>query len=288
MRKQSVVLLLALLAVAGACSPRNSGVAGTEEKTEGQGNMVAVTGGAFIHTKSEFYSKKAAVSDFLIGKYEVTQKEWLEHMESNPSLFAGEDRPVESVKWYDAVEYCNRRSAAEGLELYYTMDKQTKDPDNASELDTLKWTVTVNPGANGYRLPTEAEWEYAAGGGQKSKSFTYSGSNEADEVSWYWRNAGEHILSGEWNWDVIEGNHDQTQPVGGKLPNELGLYDMSGNVREWCWDWYTGEDSAGGTYRVVKGGGWVGDLGSHTTVFRGKFEANGVGADQGFRVVRDN
>ncbi|MCM3700295.1 SUMF1/EgtB/PvdO family nonheme iron enzyme [Paenibacillus macerans] len=279
MRKLLIFLLIAIMFVVSACS---------QEKTDKNNSLVFVKGGAFKNTKSNYYGKDVTLSDFYIGKYEVTQKEWVEVMGSNPSQFIGDNMPVEMVSWYDAVEYCNKRSIKEGLEPYYNIDKNKKDPNNQSDYDHIKWTVTTNAGANGYRLPTEAEWEYAAGGGQMSKSYTYSGSNNADEAAWNWRNAGDQYLSGDWNWPIIENNNSKTKAVGGKKPNELGLYDMSGNVREWCWNWY-GDDldhSSGGSYRVVKGGGWVGDIHSIELSFRGKFEANGFGADQGFRVSR--
>src|SRR5690606_36462104 len=104
---------------------------------------------------------------------------------------------------------------------------------------------------------------------------------------WYWRNAGDAYLEGDWNWPLIESNKNRTQPVGGKLPNELGLYDMSGNVREWCWDWFEDADTPSGSYRVVKGGGWIGDVGNSAIFYRGKFEASGFGPDQGFRLARN-
>lgn len=138
-------------------------------------------------------------------------------------------------------------------------------------------------------MPTDVEWEYAASGGQLSESYTYSGSHNVDEVAWYWRNAGDQYLSGDWSWPTIENNNNQTNSVGLKEPNELGLFDMSGNVREWCWDWYgeLGGDNESGSLRVVKGGGWLGDVSSNEISFRGKFEASGIGPDQGFRVARN-
>ncbi len=273
MRKLLIILLLAMLAVS-ACS---------QEK---QDKFVFVKGGSFMNTKSNFYGESVVISDFSIGKYEVTQKEWIEVMGSNPSEFIGDSLPVQMVSWYDCIAYCNKRSIKEGFEPYYNIDKNNKDPNNKSEYDDLRWTVTINANATGYRLPTEAEWEYAAGGGQKSKDFTYSGSSTGDEVAWYWRNAGDEYLSGDWYWSAIETNNDKTKSVGSKKPNELGLYDMSGNVREWCWDWYTDPDINSGTFRVWKGGGWIGDLISCELTYRGKFEANGKGSDQGFRVCR--
>ncbi|MDX9870037.1 MAG: SUMF1/EgtB/PvdO family nonheme iron enzyme [Candidatus Cloacimonadales bacterium] len=175
------------------------------------------------------------VSSFFIGKYQVTQKEWLSVMGNNPSNFKGDNRPVEQVTWYDAVEYCNKLSKKEGLTPAYTING---------------YNVTCNWSANGYRLPTEAEWEYAARGGNKSKGYTYSGSNTVDNVAWCSSNS-----------------NSQTYDVGTKAPNELGIYDMSGNVWEWCWDWYsssyyssspannpTGPSS--GSYRVDRGGSW--------------------------------
>ena len=278
------LILAAVTLVGGACSqdkPAMSGKSGADD------NFILVTGGALANAKSNYYGAQLNVSDFYIGKYEVTQQEWMEVMGSNPSAFVGAHLPVEMVSWYDAIEYCNKRSIQEGLQPYYNMDKEQIDPNNTSEYDDMKWTVTINEGANGYRLPTEAEWEYAASGGGRSNGYMYSGSDDADEVAWYWRNSGNQHLSGDWNWPAIENNRNKTQPIGSKMGNELGLYDMSGNVREWIWNWYGDEpDSDSGSWRVVKGGGWMGDVSNNEIAFRGKFEANGFGPDQGFRISR--
>lgn len=278
MRKLWVCILLAAMLMASACS---------QEETGKQEDMVYVKGGTFKSNGSNYTETSMTLADFYIGKYEVTQAEWANVMGSNPSAFKGDQLPVEMVSWYDAVEYCNKRSIQEGLKPFYNIDKDHKDPNNINENDQIKWTVTVNQGANGYRLPTEAEWEYAASGGLDGKGFKYSGSNKAEDVAWYWRNAGDKYLSGDWNWPVIESNHNRTKPVGTRKSNELGLYDMSGNVREWCWDWYgDGTVRQGGSFRVVKGGGWIGDISNTEVSFRGKFDPNGFGPDQGFRVVR--
>ena len=264
-------------------------------------NLVWVHGGLFKNKLSNYYGKNVKVSDFYIGKYEVTQKEWMDVMGNNPSQFKGDNLPVEMVSWYDSIEYCNKRSLREGLKPYYSIDKNKKDPNNKpdpqfGDLDDVKWTVTIHPHANGYRLPTEAEWEYAADGGSKSQSYSYSGGNDANAVAWYWRNSGDKTLAGFWFWAAVQQNHDRTRPVGGKKPNELGLHDMSGNVREWCWDWYQdhlpsnvtdpkGADS--GSTRVWKGGGWMGGSDFTKPNFRGHLAANGKGPDQGFRICRN-
>jgi formylglycine-generating enzyme required for sulfatase activity len=290
MKKRSwiyVVIIVLIVVIIGIMLYRmkSFGSKPTISWAEKPDNFLLVKGGTFRNTKSNYYGKSVTISSFYIGKYEVTQKEWTSVMESNPSKFKGDKLPVEMVNWYDCVEYCNKRSIKEGLNPYYNIDKN-KDPHNTNDLDSIKWTVTINAEANGYRLPSEAEWEYAAGGGKISKSYTYSGSNKIDEVAWYWKNSGDKDLTGFWSWPLIEENNDKTKPIGVKKPNELGLYDMSGNVREWCWDWHesSGPDDMQG--RVWKGGGWIGAEFCCESSFRGSFEASGKGPDQGFRACR--
>jgi formylglycine-generating enzyme required for sulfatase activity len=263
--------------------------------TPAPAGMVLVAGGSFKSTRSNYSGSPVTLSDFYLGRHEVTQKEWVEVMGTNPSHFTGDDLPVDNVSWYECIEYCNRRSLKEGLRPCYTIDKTARDPTNACELDDLKWTVTLDRTADGYRLPTEAEWEYAAGGGQLSRSHIYSGSDTIAEIAWFWQNSGDAPLAGLWTWSAVEQNRGRTHAVGAKAPNELGLHDMSGNVREWCWDWIgdLGGDPAdpqgpaSGPARVWKGGGWMGGDFCCEPAFRAGFEPNGRGHDQGFRVSRN-
>jgi len=203
--------------------------------------MVPVEGGTFRMGSTGGYDdeepvQSVTVSSFYLSKYEVTQGLWKEVMGDNPSdtgYGIGNSSPVNNVSWYDAVRFCNKLSERDGLDPAYRI----------SGTD-----VRCDWSKNGYRLPTEAEWEYAARGGNKSRGYTYAGSNSIGDVAWYHTNSG--------------GN---THPVGRKRANELGLYDMSGNVWEWCWDWYGeyGIDSqrdprgaSSGQRRVNRGGSW--------------------------------
>ena len=247
--------------------------------------------------------KKVTLSSFWISPYEVTQEEFESLMtgntngiNANPSYFpdnpAAEEvqgrRPVENVRWYEAIVYCNLLSMKEGLTPCYTI-KSSTDPAAWGTSPTSKdadWDgVTCNFNANGYRLPTEAEWEYAARGGQTgitdgSWDNTYSGSTTPDDVVWY------------------TGNSDsKTHEVGIKQANALGLYDMSGNVFEWCWDRYGSssgypggtEDPAGpdtGSGRVKRGGGWINDASYCTVSERYVDTPYYLNHLNGFRLVR--
>jgi uncharacterized repeat protein (TIGR02543 family) len=191
------------------------------------------------------------LSGFYIGKYEVTQALYQSVTGNNPSYFSGSNLPVENVSWYDAVEFCNKLSEREGRQAVYTITDRIP----AMGYPIASATVTVNWSRNGYRLPTEAQWEYAAKGGNGSPgNYTYAGSNTVGNVAWY---SGNNGSSGTSTYG--------TKAVGTKSPNGLGLYDMSGNVAEWCWDWHgdypsgAQTDPAGassGSVRVDRGGCW--------------------------------
>ena len=186
--------------------------------------MIKVEGGTFSmggRYDDEKPVHSVTLSDYYIGETEVTQELWVAVMGSNPSEFKGDNRrPVESVSWYDCQEFIKKLNQLTGKE---------------------------------FRLPTEAEWEYAARGGKYSRGYEYSGSNDADEVAWYSDNSGR-----------------KTHSVKTKKANELGLYDMSGNVYEWCNDWrgryqsYSQTNPTGpseGESRVIRGGSWLFNFG---------------------------
>ncbi len=231
---------------------------------------------------------------FYMGKYEVTQAEYEKYCSygsSSPSSSYGDgdNYPAYYVSWYDALVYCNKRSMAEELTPCYSISSSTNPEDwgDVSTSSNSTWNAVIcNWNANGYRLPTEAEWEYAARAGDNTvESLTYSGTSDVNQL-------------GDYAWYGDSAN-DNTHEVGTKLSNAFGLYDMSGNVWEWCWNWHTdsynaetegGSDPTGtsaGSSRVYRGGSWYGYSGHCAVSYRNNFNLpNYRGNNLGFRVVR--
>ena len=223
------------------------------------------------------------VSDFYMGIYEVTQAEYAEITGSNPSSFSGDDLPVEMVSWMDAVRYCNARSEKEGLTPAYTVDEQT---------------VTWNRAADGYRLPTEAEWEYACRAGTETPFHTET-SISAEEANYYghYPYEIEDNYFSQGNLTTKPGEYRQTTvAVDSFSPNPWGLYNMHGNVAEWVWDYYGDYNTGGqtdptgvetGTLRVYRGGGWNDFAKNMRSAYRAAMAEDKGSFNIGIRLVRN-
>jgi len=258
-----------LLASLPLTVPQSKALAGLVRELR-DGALVLVPGGTYRRGSTDGNSDEkpvhqVTVPPFAMARYEVTQDLYQAVTGTNPSLFqqlsqAGA-RPVERVSWLQAVEFCNKLSARDGFSPVYTVGKSR---------------VTQDLTRSGYRLPTEAEWEWAARGGQNSRELLFAGGNNPGVFAWTDRKDGP-------------------QPVGGLAPNRLGIYDLSGNVWEWCWDWYGKYDAAPqtapvgpdtGVLKVGRGGSWRAAAWNARVTSR-SFDNPAARANiLGFRVVR--
>jgi formylglycine-generating enzyme required for sulfatase activity len=268
MIRKRLISIAAIVKIVGLVMPgsinRQQRSANTQ-RHPGEPEMVFVKGGTFTMGGTteqggdcvfdEKPAHRVTVDSYYIGKYEVTQAQWKEVMGDNPSYFKGDNLPVERISWDDIVGKSGDYMTIHNIQYYadgfiYKLNKLTHKQ---------------------YRLPTEAEWEYAARGGTDSQGYKYSGGNVPDNVAW-----------------SIDNSDSETHPVGTKSSNELGIYDMSGNVCEWCSDWYGDYSSSSqfnprgsstGSRRVLRGGSWsiggggfrVSDRDSDLPAFRNYF-----------------
>ncbi|GAB3140090.1 SUMF1/EgtB/PvdO family nonheme iron enzyme [Micromonospora sonneratiae] len=189
------------------------------------------------------------LTPYELAMFPVTQAQYAQVVGERPSTARGDRLPVEGVSWLDAVWFCNALSRREGLAPVYR---------HPADVERIEW----DPTADGYRLPTEAEWEHACRAGTAGPRY-----GPLDEIAWYRGNSQERI-------------HD----VGGKQPNEWGMYDMLGNVWEWCWDIYDAE--VYGSYRVLRGGGWCDEHWSCRASVRRRSHPTFQIDDVGFRIAR--
>ncbi len=303
--KKVVLAALVLLAITGLLTLagcKNDSVSETQEVTD----FVYIPAGTFQMGSTAGYDDEKPEHEvtiskgYFMGRHEVTQEEYEKYCsytggeDEKPTeqYGVGDDYPAYYVSWYDAVVYCNRRSIAEDLTPCYAIGGET-DPSKWGEDGTVPtssdstWNgVTCNWNANGYRLPTEAEWEYAArAGDDTTNARTWSGTKTDADLE-------------EYAWYSYEGSDSKTHQVGMLLPNAWGLHDMSGNVVELCWDWYgdystesvtnptgpTGGSSGG--YRVYRGGGWRNLADGCTVSYRLYSDPNDRYDYVGFRLVR--
>lgn len=228
-----------------------------EEKVNYEPLYTAQLKNIFVTVEGKaFTAEGQSWSKFEVGKIEVTQELWESVMGNNPSRLKGGRRPVEQVSWNDIIKFCNKLSEQEGLQKAYSVSRK----------------ITCDFNSNGYRLPTEDEWEYAARGGSQSKGYEFSGSNTLKEVGWFGASSNNGNRT----------QNDGTSEVGKKQPNELGIYDMSGNVWEWCWDL---NDNVS-TDRVLRGGGWYDYEESCGVVARNYYFPSYRNDSRGFRIVR--
>ncbi|MFA6661125.1 MAG: SUMF1/EgtB/PvdO family nonheme iron enzyme [Bacilli bacterium] len=261
--------------------------------------MILVPGGTFtmgdtngVGGPDELPTHIVTLNSFYMGKYEVTQSEWQAVMgswdsdpyDSGKTFGVGELYPVYYASWYAILKYCNLRSMNEGLTPVYTISGST-DPANWGSVPTSSnstWDAAIcNWSANGYRLPTEAEWEYAARGATNTPDYLYSGSDDIHAVAWH---DGKNSPNG-------------SNIVGTKAPNTLGIYDMSGNAWEWCWDWYdkgyygisptnNPKGSTSGFLRVKRGGSWYFNATYCRVPYRMYGNPSGIDGSVGFRLCR--